>query len=276
MTKREESAQSSNPGLISGVIGMVAPAVIRTIPMDDVVEQLDVNAIAERLDLDALMARLDMDALVDRLDVNAIADQLDLDALMARLDMDALVDRLDVNAIANMLDLDALMKKIDMGQITAGVTGDVAVSGLDLVRRQLVRADATVDGVTDRILRRQPGDRPVAPARLEEEPESEDPDTGDSGEIQRRDVSGHYAGPVTRLLGLAGDFSLAFASWGIFWAVTLFIVGAGDRKRRVARIRWLGEPGPHHRLAADLLLDTGGVVRTNAPDGTGRPGRRSA
>ena len=40
--------------------------------------------------------------------------------------------------------------------------------GLDLVRRQLVRLDATVDGVTDRILRRTTGDRPEAPAHLVE------------------------------------------------------------------------------------------------------------
>jgi uncharacterized RDD family membrane protein YckC len=113
----------------------------------------------------------------------------------------------------------------------------VAVSGLDLARRQLVRADATVDSVTDRILRRQPGDRPVAPARLEEPPvpvpanevetaAEADDSTAVAEEIHRRDVSGHYAGPITRLLALAGDFSLALASWGIFWAVTLFVVGA--------------------------------------------------
>jgi hypothetical protein len=187
--------------LLGGVIGRVAPVVLNRIDLDQVVEQLDVDAIAQRLDLDALMARLDMDALVDQLDVNAIADQLDLDAL---------VGRLDVNAIADQLDLDALMSRIDMAQITGDVTADVATSGLDLVRRQLVRMDATVDGVFDRLLRRDADSRPDAPKKLQRPPVDDGESVADAAggaPVRRRDVSGHYAGPVTRVAALAGDFA---------------------------------------------------------------------
>ncbi len=219
----------NNDGLMKGVIGRVTPLVLRQIDMDAIVQMLDVNLIAEQLDLDALMSRLDMDALVDQLDVNAIAEQLDLDALMSRLDMDALVDRLDVNAIADQLDLDALMKKINMAEITAGVTQDVAVSGLDLARRQLVRADATVDGVADRVLRRKPGDRPEAPPRFSEDAEASEglvDEPAEVGTTRRRDVSGHYAGPVTRGLALAGDFFAALTAYGTMGAVTLYFLGS--------------------------------------------------
>jgi uncharacterized RDD family membrane protein YckC len=238
-------------GLVGGVIGRVAPVVMRQIDMDAVVGQLDVNAIAAQLDLDALMARLDMDALVDRLDVNLVADKLDLDALMARLDMDALVDRLDVNLVAENLDLDALMTRIDMAQLTAGATQDVAVSGLDLLRRQLVRADATVDGVVGRVIRRTAGERPETPTGLADAAavEIDTSDGDEAGDLRRRDVSGHYAGPVTRLLALAGDISAALGSYGFVGAVTLYFLstftgidvtfGSGGWVSRVLVAAWV-------------------------------------
>jgi len=40
-------------GVIGGVIGRVAPVVIRQIDMDAIIAELDVNAIAGKLDLDS-------------------------------------------------------------------------------------------------------------------------------------------------------------------------------------------------------------------------------
>jgi uncharacterized RDD family membrane protein YckC len=235
-----ESGGSRDRSLIGGLVGRVAPAVMRQIDTNDIVDALDINVIAEELDLDALVARLDLDALVERLDINAIAARLDMDVLVdrldvnmiaarldmdvlvdrldvnmiaARLDMDVLVDRLDVNAIAARLDMDALVDRIDinavageldMAKITAGATQDVAASGLDLVRRQIMRMDATVDGFSDRVLRRRSETRPVAPPELAARDDvvalEEDPH-----ELHRKEVSGHYAGPVTRGLSIIGD-----------------------------------------------------------------------
>jgi uncharacterized RDD family membrane protein YckC len=273
------SSGSPNRSLIGGLVGRVAPAVMRQIDTNDLVDALDVNVIAEGLDLDALVDRLDLDELVEHLDVNAIADRLDLDALLERmdvnliaerLDMEVLIDRLDVNAIANRLDMEILIDRLDvnliadrldmdaiidrldvnaiageldMAKLTAGATQDVATSGLDLVRRQIMRIDATVDGVTGRILHRKPGSRPVAPPELIDQDEAGEPAT-DPNELQRRDVSGHYAGPVTRGLGIFGDlaavaglqailawlafvgfgvvFDLSTAGWGRWLALVVF------------------------------------------------------
>lgn len=191
-------------GLVSAVIGRVGPAVIRQIDLDAVAAELDVDAIAARLDLDAIIARLDMDAVVERLDVDAVAARLDLDKLMARL---------------------------DMAQLTAGATQDVALSGLDLMRRQLVRADRTVEGAVDRVLGRGPGFRPDAPGDLdltipmavEDHLPAATPDAPTAAS-RRRAVSGHYAGPVTRGLALTGDIVAAFGTYGFVGTATLYLL----------------------------------------------------
>ena len=186
-------------------MGRVAPAVMRQIDTNDLVDALDVNVIAADLDLDALVARLDVDAIA------------------ARLDLDALLARMDVDAIAARLDLEALVGRLDMARLTAGAGQDVAVSGLDLVRRQIVRVDATVDGIVDRVLRRTPGSRPEAPGGLADEAVDPGQDTTDPQELQRRDVSGHYAGPVTRLLTLAADIAAVVILNAGFVAVMAFL-----------------------------------------------------
>ena len=203
-----EPGASRNRSLVGGIVGRVAPAVMRQIDTQDLVESLDVNLIAQELDLDRL---------VDRLDVNAIAD---------RLDLDALVDRMDVNAIA---------AELDMAKLTAGATGDVAVSGLDLARRQLIRVDATVEAVSDRVLR-SGHRRPVEPG-TPEVPTDEDEET-DPNELQRQDVSGHYAGPVTNGLSVVGDIAAVAAvqaviAWGalVWFGVVLEFSSAGTAGR---------------------------------------------
>ncbi len=218
--------------LVSNVMGAVVPAVIRQIDTNDLLEGLDVDAIAAELDLDALIARmdvdaiaeqLDLDALIARMDVDAIAEQLDLDALIARMDIDAIAERLDLDALIARMDITALAKELDMAEIAGGATQDVAVSGLDLFRRQIIRADATVDGVIGRILRRKPDERPAAPGeRAQDAPEEAAPE--DPHELQRRDVTGHYAGPVTRILAVIADVFVVLAvETGVF-ALIAFVV----------------------------------------------------
>ena len=198
------SSDSRNRSLIGGLVGRVAPVVMRQIDTNDIVDALDVNVIAESLDLDALVDRLDLDELVEHLDVNAIANRLDLDALLGRMDVNMIAERLDMDLLIDRLDVNMIAERLDMAKITAGATQDVATSGLDLVRRQIMRIDATVDGVTGRILHRKPGSRPVAPPELLDRDDLSE-STEDPQELQRRDVSGHYAGPVTRGLGIFGD-----------------------------------------------------------------------
>jgi uncharacterized RDD family membrane protein YckC len=111
-----------------------------------------------------------------------------------------------------------------MAKLTAGATQDVAVSGLDLVRRQFLRADATVDRVLDEALRRQPGHRPVAPKQLATASTEEVEVRSAGADPRRRMVSGHYAGPVTRGAALAADVFAAVASAGLLGSVTLYLL----------------------------------------------------
>jgi uncharacterized RDD family membrane protein YckC len=238
-------AGARRKGLVGNVIGRVAPTVMRSIDTEDLVDAIDVNLIAgeldldallERLDVDAVAARLDLDALVSRLDVDAVAARLDLDALVsrldvdavaARLDLDALVSRLDVDAIAARIDLNAVVGRLDMAQITAGASQDVAVSGLDLVRRQIIRADATVESLVDRTLLRRQVARPDAPTWV---PLRSSGDIGRPGDAEdarpaRKNVSGHYAGPVSRLLALAADTGAGLATFGLLTTVIRQLVG---------------------------------------------------
>jgi uncharacterized RDD family membrane protein YckC len=222
-------------GIIGSVIGRVAPTVIDNIDMDDVIEAVDVNQIAERLDLNALVDRMDVDAVAARLDLNALVDRMDIDAIAARLDLDALVDRMDIDAVAARLDLNALIERIDMTQLTAGASQEFAQSGLDLARRQVIRADGTVDAFVDRTLLRRRDRRPDAPPWLrttpplgsgaEPEPEPEaDPDAPGRDAPGRRNVSGHYAGPVSRVLTTALDFAASFTVYGFLASAVTYLL----------------------------------------------------
>jgi uncharacterized RDD family membrane protein YckC len=112
-----------------------------------------------------------------------------------------------------------------MAKLTAGATQDVAVSGLDLVRRQLMRADATVDSLVGRLLRRTPGSRPDAPGRLAQATTVATVGSPEEHELRRRDVSGHYAGPVTRSLGLVGDMFAAIGLQAALGWAAFFVLG---------------------------------------------------
>ena len=217
-------------------------AVSQRLDLDALVDRLDVNAVSQRLDLDALVDRLDVDAVASRLDLNALVDRLDVDAVAGRLDLDALIERLDVNAVAERLDIDALAKQVNMAQIAAGATQDVATSSLDLVRRQIIRADVTVERVTDRVLHRSNA-RPVAPPLLLDEP---DPAAATAEpEVRRSRVAGHYAGPVTRLLSIAGDVFGSLALFGGAAAVVLYALSLAlntflDADVALSAASWIG------------------------------------
>ena len=215
-------------GLVAAAVNRLGPAVIREIDMDAVVAELDVEAIAERLDVNAIVERLDVNAIADRLDLDRLVSRLDVDAIAARLDMDAIVHRLDVEAVADRLDLDRLVSRLDMAQLTADATQDVALSGLDLFRRQLIRADRSVEATVERLPGRHHGERPAAPGHLDVTiPVAVDhPPLEPLGDAvpQRRAVSGHYAGPVTRLLALVADVVAGFGTYGFAGATTIYLL----------------------------------------------------
>ena len=116
--------------------------------------------------------------------------------------------------------------RINMAQLTAGATQDVALSGLDLARRHLIRADRSVDSVVDGVMRREPRSMPGTPEALPEDelplasPEAPDMDS----DARRTSVSGHYAGPVSRILAIVGDLTGALTTFGFFGAATLYLL----------------------------------------------------
>jgi uncharacterized RDD family membrane protein YckC len=199
--------------LVGGLIGWAVPEVMRNVDTSALLESIDVQAIVDQLDVDVIAARLDLDALIQRMDVDAIAE---------RLDLDALVGRLDVDAIAARLDLDSLMQQIDLSRVMGRGTQEIAGSSLDLLRRQLVRIDSFVNRLVDRVLRRDRTTFPAGPAGL-----LDDPTTGllEPEQIsRRRDVTGHYAGAVSRLAALAIDAFAAITIFGLLGAVGSYLL----------------------------------------------------
>ncbi len=245
------------------IVGRAVPAVLRNVDTEALLDSLDVDAVVAALDVNEVAERLDLDQLVDRLDVNKVANRLDLDALIerldvnqiaARLDLDQLVDRLDVNKVAERLDLDALVQRIDVNQLAerleiSGVLDrvelvplmsrgaeEVATSTLDLARRQVVRVDAVVNGIVDRLVGRDPERTPLGPPSLVRE---QSPIR--SATPSRREVTGHYAGPVSRLGAYAADSFAAVASFGVLGAILRFFVDVlTNRSAEVAVSPWVG------------------------------------
>lgn len=164
---------------------------------DDILDRVDVNALLDRIDPNALLDRVDPNALLDRVDANALLDRVDVDRLMERVDVDALLDRVDV---------ESLVDRAGIADIVRESTGALAGSALDIFRRQIVALDEIVGRTTFRMIGRKPDLRPQFPPGL-----GVDSSATDGG---RGQVTGHFAGPVSRLLAFAVDL-------GVVWVMML-------------------------------------------------------
>jgi uncharacterized RDD family membrane protein YckC len=212
-------------GLIGRVAGAVTERVVDVVDPDIVLDHVDVNSLLdkidvqrllERIDLDAVLDQVDMNALLARVDMNALLDGVDMNALLDRVDMNVLLDRVDVNQMLDEVDLEAVVRRSGIPEVVAESTSKLAGSTLDVARRQVAGLDFWANRAVATLLRRPAGSSPVAPPGLVEAAASAE--DGD-----RREVTGHYAGPVGRTLGFAVDMALA----------TLVYTGAG------ATLDWL-------------------------------------
>jgi uncharacterized RDD family membrane protein YckC len=157
-------------------------------------------------------------AVVDIIDPNELIGRIDLNAILERVDIEAFLERVDLNELLDSIDMDALMDRIDVKEIVerAGIpdivresTGELAGSLMDVFRRQLVALDAITGRFIYRLTTRDPASRPRAPDEL---------DAGSGvDEDGRAQVSGHYAGPISRLLAFLVD---------LFFVWTGFVLGA--------------------------------------------------
>ena len=200
-------------------------AVLRRVDMNALLATLDVNALVARIDLDTVLEGVDANALLDRVDPNRLLDRVDPNPLLDRVEPNPLLDRVDADRLLDRVDVDRLMDRVDVpgiveragiAEIVAESTGAVAGSVLDIARRQLVALDQVVERPIYRLTRQDPATRPPGPERLAARP------TALHG--GRLEVTGRYAGPVTRVLAFALDGLITF------WAFTL----------GTASLAWLG------------------------------------
>ncbi|MEN8234890.1 MAG: RDD family protein [Actinomycetota bacterium] len=216
---------SKRDGLLSRVATRATGAVVDIVDPDVIIDQVDVDALMDRVDVNALLERVDPNIILDAVDVNALMDRVDVDAILDRVDVDELLDRVDVNALMDRVDVDALLARVDVEDLTnrAGIpdivresTGELAGSALDIVRRQVVAVDHIAGRTTYRLTGRDPNKRPKSPPALEAVPTA--------GEVESDHVTGHYAGPISRLAAFALDATVIWFAFLLGVAALAFAV----------------------------------------------------
>jgi uncharacterized RDD family membrane protein YckC len=216
-------------GRLSHLAGSLGNRVLEEVDTNAVLSHVDVDALIARIDVDALVARTDLDALLARVDPNALLERVDVDRVLDRVDVDRLLDRVDVDRLVARLDIDAVVARVDLERALAGVdleglvrqagipelvaesTGQVAGSALDLGRRLLVGIDVGSSRFLHRLTRRDPDALPAGPPTLVADGRAriEAPDPDAARAKARFQVSGFYAGPLSRIVAFAGDVAVA-------------------------------------------------------------------
>ncbi|CAM3221750.1 RDD family protein [Nocardioides dubius] len=161
------------------------------------------SRVADAVPAEAILDHVDIDALLDRVDVNHLLDRIDVDRLLDRIDVDRLMERVDVNALLADVDLNDLVLRAGIPAIVADTTGQLAGSGLDTARRQLIGVDTLLGRVADRLLRRT---SPIGPAALVARVEGRERDG-------RTVVTGRYAGACTRALAALADVGITLLGY---------------------------------------------------------------
>lgn len=199
-------ANDERDGMINRVATRATGAVVGMVDVDAIIDEVDVNALLERIDVNALLEQVDVDRLIERVDLDAVLDRVDIDGLM---------DRIDVRALAERAGIPDLVRES---------TGELAGSAVDVLRRQVVGLDAIVGGGAYRLTGRDPTERPAAPAELDA--------ASSAGPKGRGQVTGHYAGPVSRLAAFLVDVVVVWGSWLLFGAGVAFIAALFFRVER--------------------------------------------
>ena len=242
----DSTARPQQKGFLGRVAGAVTERVVDVVDPDIVLghvdvntllEKVDVQRVLERIDLNPLLHEVDLNALLGRVDLDAVLGDLDLEALLTKVDLDKVLGRVDLNALLTEVDVEALVRRSGIPEIVADSTSQLAGSTLDVVRRQLAALDFWIDRAVDALMRRTPGSVPLAPPGLV----NATPPAEVGG---RREVTGHYAGPVGRALAYALDTVV----------VTLTYTGSG------ATFDWLARTFLDRSLVSDVDTWVSAVV----------------
>ena len=220
---------------INALLGRVEMnAVMARVDMNALLAPVDINALLERVDLNALLRDVEMDTLLARVNVNALLDGVDVDALLSRVELKDLLDRVDLNALLERVDLDALLGRVDLDQLLAGVdlkaviarsgvpeiiaesTSKVAGSALDVGRRQVVGLDVLTNRTVNKMMRRAPEAVPAGPPLL----------TAAASTTAREQVTGQYAGPLTRAVAAVIDGTFVFVTYTLGYAGLSLLLSA--------------------------------------------------
>jgi uncharacterized RDD family membrane protein YckC len=183
--------------------------------LEALIARVDPNVLLERVDVDRLLDRVEVDRLLDRVDVHRLLDRVDLDRVVAGLDVDAVVARVDLDRALAGVDLEVLVRQAGIPELVAESTGQVAGSALDLGRRLLVGLDVGSSRFLHRLVRRDPDALPPGPPTLVADGQAriEPPDPDATRAKARFEVSGFYAGPLSRIAAFAGDVAIATSAF---------------------------------------------------------------
>jgi uncharacterized RDD family membrane protein YckC len=228
-------------GAVTGrVVDVVDPdIVLGAVDLNTLLEKVDVQRVLERIDLNPVLREVDLNALLSRVDLDAVLGELDLEALLTKVDLDKVLSQVDLNALLTDVDVEALVRRSGIPEIVADSTSQLAGSTLDVVRRQLAALDFWINRAVDTLMRRTPGSVPLAPSGLA--------NTSTPTEVSgRREVTGHYAGPVGRALAYALDTVV----------VTLIYTGTG------ATFDWLARTFLDQSLVSDVETWVSAVILT--------------
>ena len=204
-------------GVANRVLELLNPdALLDHIDVERLIERVDVNDLLEQVDVNRLLDRVDPNQMLDRVEVNDLLDRVDPDRLLDRVDANRLLDRVDPDRLLDRVDVDGIVKRAGIADIVAQSTGRFADSAIDLFRRQLAGLDSIVYRTVQRIIRRDPKELPTGPTSLQNlGPMTQQTD--------RRVVSGHFAGPVSRALAAALDVSASGALFALASAATAWV-----------------------------------------------------
>ena len=166
-----------------------------------------------------VVGAIDPDTVLDHIDVNALLDRVDVNALLDRVDVERLLDRVDVDRLLARSDIEALVRRSGIPEIVTESTGRFAGSALDTGRRQLVVVDVLTGRAVDALFRRRTSGWAHNPPLLR-------PSAPRFGRDGRLDLSGRYAGWLTRLVASVAD------GWFVVTGITLLLAGADFLARR--------------------------------------------
>lgn len=204
------SSESHHRSPVDRLVGPLRDAILDSIDPDDIVSRVDMDRLLARVEINDVLRRVDVDALLEQVDVNGLLDRVDVNRLLDRVDSDRLLDRVDMDRLMARVDVDGIVGRVDIDGIVASSTRGAFGRLMDVVRRQLVGLDTVLVRTVQRVRGVDAGTLPDGPPTL-----MTDEARG------RYDVTGRYAGPLTRLAANAGDVAGGF---GLF---TLLSAGLG-------------------------------------------------